>query len=299
MTEIPTLGAVLEETARRLKNKDALLFDGRTISYRELDEQAGRVANAFAGLGIGKGDRVAIMLPNIPEFVYTFYGLQKLGAVAVPFNTLYKGREITHILNDSGAKAIVALTSFANLINEIKPDVPGLEHIILTGQRTLLFAQDGATVFVQMVVDTQRFASGDAVFTVVGAVLVDALKRMGVADAWYKHQGAIRSGGKKIASILLSRYENLFIVNAIVFLDTLDTDEFFKVIWVPPEVKDKAVEPLTSVREQTGKPADITAFRDAFVEEFQLQIDGDIVAGDLKRDELFGYEKNRALACRT
>lgn len=293
MSKIPSLGAMLEETVRKLNNKEALLFEGRAIPYRELDEQANRTANALAGLGILKGDRVAIMLPNIPEFVYTFYGVQKLGAVAVPFNTMYKGREITHILNDSGAKAIVALTSFANLINEIKTDAPGLEHVILTGQRTLLFAQEDATVFAQMVFETQRFESADAVFKVVGGVLVAALKRLGVEDAWYKHQGSIRSDGKKIASVLVSTFENLSIVNAIVFLDAIDTDAFLKVIWVPPEVKDKALEPMTSVREQSGRRCTIDAFRDAFEEEFRQQLDADVFTGSLNILERFAYKKAR------
>ncbi len=293
MAEIPSLGAMLEETARKLSRKEALIFDGHTISYRELEEQAGRTANALAALGIQKGDRVAIMLPNIPEFVYTFYGLQKLGAVAVPFNTMYKGREITHILNDSGAKAIVALTGCANLINEIKTDVPGLEHVILTGQRTLAFAQEGATVFVQMVLDEGRFKSADAVFSAIGAVVAAALKNLGVEDAWYKHQGAVRSGGKKIGSILLSTFENLFIVNALVFLDSLDADSFFRAVWVPPELKDKVLEPVTSVREQTGTVVTSEAFRDAFTEEFRRQLDADVVPGSLGAIERFAYRKIR------
>lgn len=297
MSNIPSLGAMLEETARKLSNKEALLFEGRTIPYRELDEQVNRTANALAGLGILKGDRVAIMLPNIPEFVYTFYGVQKLGAVAVPFNTMYKGREITHILNDSGAKAIVALTSFAPLLHEIKPDVPALVHIILTGQRTLLFAQEGATVFAQMVFGTGRFESADAVFNATGAVLVAALKRLGVADAWYKHQGSVRAGGKKIASILLNVFENLYIINALVFLDALDTDTFFKAVWVPPEVKDKAIEPMTSVREQTGRHAGVEEFRDAFIAEFRLQLEKDIVPGSMNIVERFAYKRARARAC--
>lgn len=296
MTDIPTLGAMLEQTVRKVRDKEALLFEGRAIPYRELDEQANRVANAFASLGIEKGDRVAIMLPNIPEFVYTFFGLQKLGAVAVPFNTMYKGREITHILNDSGARAIVALTNFANLINEIRADVPGLEHVILTGQRTLVFAQENATVFVQMVFDTTRFASTDDVFNAVGSTLVNTLKQLGVQGAWYKHQGSIRAGGKKIATILLNTYKQIFIVNALVFLDSLDIDTFFKAIWVPPEVRDKAIEPMTSVREQTGCQVDIAAFRDAFTAEFSLQFDADIVPGRLKTIERFGYKKARARA---
>ncbi|MCK4728204.1 MAG: AMP-binding protein, partial [Desulfobacterales bacterium] len=101
----------------------ALRFEGKVITYKELNLRANRVANGLQGLGVKKGDRVAIMLPNIPEFVYTLVGTLKLGAVAVPFNTLYKGGEILHILKDSGAKCLIALTNFAPMINEIRPEL--------------------------------------------------------------------------------------------------------------------------------------------------------------------------------
>jgi len=299
MSEVRSLGQILEDAARKYKKKEALLFEGSAVTYRELDEFANKVANGLKSLGIGRGDRVAIMLPNIPEFVYSFFGIQKLAAVAVPFNTMYKGREITHILNDCGARAIITLTNFANLINEIRSDVPALEHVIVTGQRTLVFAQPGSTAAVQLVVEKRRFASADEAFHTLGALLVDVLHRLGAADAWYKHQGSIRAHGKKIATILISEIENLYIVNAVIFLDTLDTDEFFKVVWVPPEVKDKAVEPMTSIREEAGREVSLLELRHVLTECLQERMGVELSEGTFKRDELFGYEKNRALAYRT
>lgn len=299
MAEVRSLGRILEDAARKYKKKEALLFEGAAITYRELEEYANKVANGLKSLGIGRGDRVAIMLPNIPEFVYSFFGIQKLAAVAVPFNTMYKGREITHILNDCGARAIITLTNFANLINEIKSDVPTLEHVILTGQRTLVFAQPGSTAAVQLVVEKRRFASADEAFHTVGTLLVEVLHRLGVTDAWYKHQGSIRAHGKKIATILISEIENLYIVNAVVFFDTLDTDEFFKVVWVPPEVKDKVVEPMTSIREEAGREVTLLELRQVLTDCLQERMGVGLTEGTFKRDELFGYEKNRALAYRT
>ncbi|MBW2265008.1 MAG: AMP-binding protein, partial [Deltaproteobacteria bacterium] len=115
----------------------ALYFEERAITYKDLNIKANRVANGLQGLGVKRGDRVAIMLPNIPEFVYSFVGILKLGAVSVPFNTLYKGGEIRHILKDSGAKVLIALTNFAPMINEIRSELPALEQVILTGERNL------------------------------------------------------------------------------------------------------------------------------------------------------------------
>ena len=299
MPETRSLGQLLEDAARRHKKKEALIFEGHAISYRELDEQAGKVANGLASLGLGRGERVAIMLPNTPEFVYSFFGIQKLGAVAVPFNTMYKGREITHILSDCGARAIITLTNFAPLINEIRADVPTLEHVIVTGQRTLVFAQPGSTAAVQMVVEKRRFASADEAFHAVGGLLVEVLQRLGASDAWYRHQGSIRAHGKKIATILISEIENLFVVNAVVFLDALKTDEFFKVVWVPPEIKDKALEPMTSLREESGREVTLEELRQVLAECLRERLGVELAEGALKRDELFGYQKNRALAYRT
>ena len=124
MRDVQNIPELLNAVVKKYKRKEALHYEGKTISYRELDENANKVANALTDLGIKPHDRVALMLPNTPDFVYSFLGIQKLGGVAVPFNTMYKGREITHILNDSGAKAIICLTNFANLINEIREDVP-------------------------------------------------------------------------------------------------------------------------------------------------------------------------------
>ena len=180
MENVVTLGRMLEEIAKKNKRKEALLFEGISITYQELDENANKIANGLSGLGIRAGDRVAIMLPNIPDFVYCFYGIQKLGAVAVPFNTMYKGREIIYILNNCEAKAIITLTNFANLINEVRDDVPSLQHVILTGQRTLVFVTPESTLNVQMVMPAEKFPQEDEAFRAVGQVLVDTLKDFGV-----------------------------------------------------------------------------------------------------------------------
>ncbi len=298
--EIPMgLGKTLEAVAAARKKGEAIRMEGRVWSYQELDEQANRVAGGLASLGIGKGDRVAMMLPNIPEFVFTFFGIQKLGAVAVPFNTMYKGREISYILQDSGAKAIVCLTSFSNLINEIKTDCPALEHVIVTGQRTLVFLDPDASVNVQLVLESQLFASEEEAFHGVGEVLVETLQKLGVEDAWYKHQGVIRAQGRKLALILLREIEGLYIFNVMTFLSRLDTDPLFKVVYVPPEIKERAVEPMTSIEEQSGRTASLDEFRDTLLQTLSERLGVSIETGGLTRDEVLAYEKNRALAGRT
>ena len=184
------LAQTLEEITKRYKRRESLRFEGKTYTYQELNDNANRVANGLANLGIEKGDRVALMLPNIPDFAFSFFGIQKLGAVAVPFNTMYKGREISFILKDSKARAIICLSNFANLINEIKEECPALEHVIVTGQCTLVFIDPDATVNVQMVLEKSKYPSGDDAFHAIGDTLVEVFKNLGVEDTWYKHQGA-------------------------------------------------------------------------------------------------------------
>lgn len=292
------LGGMLETIAKRYKKRESIRFEGKTYTYQELDERANRVAGGLASLGIQKGDRVAMMLPNIPEFAFSFFGIQKLGCVAVPFNTMYKGREISFILKDSKARAIICLSNFANLINEIKEECSDLEHVIVTGQRTLVFIDPDATVNVQIVFEKSKFTDADEAFHAFGAVLVDVFKSFGVEDAWYKHQGAVRAHGKKLATILVSEIENLFAVNVVAFLSKMDPEPLFKVLWVPAEIKDKAVEPMTSIEEESGTKPTMEQFRDAVVARLSEKLDITIEAGKLTRDELMAYEKNRALAGR-
>ena len=297
--EVPVgLGKTLDAVVSAYGKRDAIRMDGKVWSYQELDEQASRVAGGLESLGIRPGDRVAIMLPNTPEFVFSFFGIQKLGAVAVPFNTMYKGREISFILRDSGARAIVCLSSFANLINEIKSDCPDLEHVITTGDRTLVYVDPDATVNIQMVFETSQFASEDEAFREIGAVLVETFHGLGVQEAWYKHQGAIRARGKKLAVMLLREIEGLYIFNIVTYLQQMDTEPLFQVVYVPPEIRERAVEPMTSVLEQSGRRPSLEEFRDRFVENLEGRLGIVTEEGKLTRDEVMAYEKNRALAAR-
>jgi len=97
----------IERAGHLFPNKQALIFEGQSFTYSEIDEMSNRVANALAGEGISRGDRVALFLPNIPPFVIVYLGIQKMGGIAVSFNPTLKTEEIKFILEDSGAKVIV------------------------------------------------------------------------------------------------------------------------------------------------------------------------------------------------
>ena len=99
----------LERSAKRFPNKTALIFQGAKITFRQLDDLVSRFASALTSLGIKKGDKVAILLPNIPQCVIGIYGTFRIGAVGVLNNPLYTDRELEHQFNDSGSKILVSL----------------------------------------------------------------------------------------------------------------------------------------------------------------------------------------------
>ena len=297
--EVPMgLAQTLEEISRRYKKHEAIRFENRVYTYQELNEEASRVAGGLASLGLKKGDRIALMLPNIPEFVFSFFGIQKIGAIVVPFNTMYKGREISFILQDSGAKAIICLSNFSNLIQEIQSECPQLEHVIITGQRTFVFVEPEGSVNVQLVFEKSRFSNPKQAFYAVGGAFVDAFHRAGATNAWYSHQGAIRSSGKKLATILINEIENLYVCNIMTYLKPMDTNPLFKVLYVPPEIKERALEPMTSIVQESGKEVSLDSFKEILVECLGSKLGIQIEEGKLSRDELIAYEKNRALAGR-
>ncbi len=286
----------IETWAASLPDSVALRFEGEAITYKELNLRANRVANGLQGLGVIKGDRVAIMLPNIPEFVYTLVGTLKLGAVAVPFNTLYKGGEILHILKDSGAKCLIALTNFAPMINEIRPELPDLDQVILTGERNMVFAHPESTAFIQLILQGDLIKDIDAAYQKMGHILLKIIEDLGVKEAWYKHRGSIRVRGDKIATFVISEVEGIAVINAVVFAGPLDTRDFLRVVWVPPEIRDKVVEPLTSVQHETGKKPLWDQVKETVVAAIEQGFQVEINEGSMVRDELFGYEKLRSLA---
>ncbi|HEY6011502.1 MAG TPA: long-chain fatty acid--CoA ligase [Nitrospirota bacterium] len=132
-----TLGMMLAETARRFPDKTALLFYGTRISYAELDRLANRFARALTNLGVKKGDRVALMLPNIPQMVIAYYGTLRTGAIAVATNPLYHSHELEVQLRDSGAETLVAVDMFHPMIAPVLPKT-AVRRLILCGIKDYL-----------------------------------------------------------------------------------------------------------------------------------------------------------------
>ena len=102
------LATTLAQTTAEYPDRAAICMDERVLRYRDLDETSARVASWLSGRGIGTGDRVALMLPNTPEFPELYYGILRRGAIVVPMNPLLKSREVEYYLADSGAALILA-----------------------------------------------------------------------------------------------------------------------------------------------------------------------------------------------
>jgi long-chain acyl-CoA synthetase len=105
-----TLALILVETSAQYPDRIALRQDNRTLTYAELDTAAGRFASTLAERGVGPGDPVGLMLPNVAEFAICYYGILRAGGVVVPMNPLLKAREVKYYLSDSGAGLLITST---------------------------------------------------------------------------------------------------------------------------------------------------------------------------------------------
>jgi long-chain acyl-CoA synthetase len=111
----------LEENAKKHPDSVCTIFKGASISYKEMNETVDRLAAGLAELGVKKGDRVGIFIPNTPQFVMAFFAILKLGGVVVATNPLYSAREIEHQVNDAGIEVMIVMSNFYNLIKEVQP----------------------------------------------------------------------------------------------------------------------------------------------------------------------------------
>ncbi|MGI8588078.1 MAG: long-chain-fatty-acid--CoA ligase [Chloroflexia bacterium] len=114
------LQGLLESAAQEHPDNIATVFFGARMTYREVDDKANRLAHALQELGLAKGDRVALVLPNCPQFVVAYYAVLKAGGVVVPTNPTYKPREFQHQFADAGARIVISLDMFVPPIQEIQ-----------------------------------------------------------------------------------------------------------------------------------------------------------------------------------
>ena len=126
-----TLVDYLADAARERPNHPALLFKGASVSYAQLDRLSDACAAAFSSLGVARGDRVALLLPNCPQFLIAEFGAWKLGAIVSPLNPIYTEHELEPPLKEQGVETIVTLTRFYPRIKRVQARTP-LRRVIAT-----------------------------------------------------------------------------------------------------------------------------------------------------------------------
>jgi crotonobetaine/carnitine-CoA ligase len=119
-----TIGHLLADKARRVGDRTWLIFGEQRYSYAQAHDLSNRYANGFRELGVRKGDHVAVMLPNCPEFIWTIWGLAKLGAVTVPLNTAARGDLLRYFITQSDSSCVVVSAEWADRVAEAL----GAEH---------------------------------------------------------------------------------------------------------------------------------------------------------------------------
>lgn len=144
-SQYSSLVALIEDSFKRFADRTAYSFMGKDVSYAETDEQSRALAAYLQGLGLARGDRVAIMMPNVPQYPATVAAVLRAGLVVVNVNPLYTARELEHQLKDSGAKAIVIIENFAQTLQKCIGQTP-VKHVVLASMGDRLGGLKGMIV---------------------------------------------------------------------------------------------------------------------------------------------------------
>lgn len=126
------LTRIIEDKARQYPDHVVFQFRDDPLTLAELNENINKAANGFLALGVKPGDKVAIMLPNCPEFLYAWFGLNKIGAAEVPINVALKGNGLTYQIVQSDSVALVADTQFLDRLGDVAGDLKTINHAIFT-----------------------------------------------------------------------------------------------------------------------------------------------------------------------
>jgi long-chain acyl-CoA synthetase len=124
------LKLMLDEAVRRYGKKTAVAMGDSRLSYAQLDETSNKMANALIGVGVGRGDRVAMLMSNSPEFASTYLGVVKIGGIAVPLDTKYKPAELASLFDDSQPMVLVVESPLLKPIAQSLPEFKSIAHVI-------------------------------------------------------------------------------------------------------------------------------------------------------------------------
>ncbi|MEZ0396908.1 MAG: long-chain fatty acid--CoA ligase [Anaerolineales bacterium] len=191
----------LDQAARRCPQRTCLIFGDETLTYRQVAEQTDRIAAALLNLGVRRGERVGIFMPNCPEFILAYFGILKVGGVVVAINPLYTPPEIVHQVNDAGLEIVIAAGSLYERLQTARP-ATGIRLVIAAGEADLL--------------------AGDLPFSALTtSEAANALPALGPDDlALFQYTG----GTTGVAKAAVARHRNL-VANALQFKAWMSTLE--------------------------------------------------------------------------
>jgi long-chain acyl-CoA synthetase len=126
------IGSLIEDNIKRFGEHESVYFEGKWYTNAETNRTANQLGNALKTLGIGKGDRVAVQMPNSPPVFSAFHAIHKIGGIVVPLNPLLRPDQASYIYRDCGAKAILTSSDYLGWITEAQKQAPDLKYIILT-----------------------------------------------------------------------------------------------------------------------------------------------------------------------
>ena len=123
----------LEITSAICPDRAAIIFEGKKLSFAELNERSSRLADALSKLGVHKGDRIAILQVNCNQYVEAYFATAKIGGIFVPLNFRAKAEELTHMLSNAEASVLFVGDRYVDLVNSMRPNLPTMKHYICIG----------------------------------------------------------------------------------------------------------------------------------------------------------------------
>ena len=133
----PSLAALLEEAFRKYARRDATVCMDERLRFKDVDDLSQALGAWLQSLGLARGSRVALMMPNLPQYLVGIASVLRAGFVVVNVNPLYTARELEHQLNDSGSEVVIVLENFASTLEEVIDRTP-VRHVVLASMGDLL-----------------------------------------------------------------------------------------------------------------------------------------------------------------
>ena len=131
------VGEVLARWARKTPNKEAFVFEDKRYTYHQFNQRVNRLANGLIGLGVKRGDKVALLFMNCMEIMECHFAVPKTGAVIVPLNFRFVGRELISQINQSDSKALIFEEMYQEVVDSIRPEIPAVKHYICAASKSL------------------------------------------------------------------------------------------------------------------------------------------------------------------